>query len=68
MRIAKGLSNKLAAQIGEYLVCAELGRRGYIATPFAGNVPTYDVLATDQHCRTVPIQVKATRGTSWPIR
>ena len=30
----KGLNNKLAGQIGEYLVCAELGKRGYIATSF----------------------------------
>jgi len=57
--MSKGLSNKLAGQIGEYLVCAELGRRGLIATPFSGNVPTFDVLATDEQCLTVPIQVKA---------
>lgn len=64
--MTKGLNNKLAAQTGEYLVCAELGRRGLIATPFAGNVPTFDVLATDEQCRTVPIQVKASRARSWP--
>jgi hypothetical protein len=61
-----GRNNKLAGQIGEYLVCAELGRRGYIATPFAGNVPTFDVLAADDQCRTVPIQVKASRSNNWP--
>lgn len=60
-----GRSNKLAGQIGEFLVCAELGRRGFIATPFSGNVPTFDVLATDEFCRTVPIQVKATRTDTW---
>jgi hypothetical protein len=64
--MASGLSNKLAGQIGEYLVCAELGRRDLIATPFSGNVPTFDVLATDELCRTVPIQVKASRGNQWP--
>jgi hypothetical protein len=64
--VSRGRSNKLAGQIGEYLVCAELGRRGLIATPFSGNVPSFDVLATDEACRTVPIQVKASRGTSWP--
>jgi hypothetical protein len=62
----KGRSNKLAGQIGEYLVCAELGRRGLIATPFSGNVPTFDVLATDELCRTVPIQVKTSRSNNWP--
>ncbi len=66
--MSSGRLNKLAGQIGEYLVCAELGRRGLIATPFAGNVPTFDVLATDELCRTVPIQVKASRGHSWPSR
>jgi superfamily II DNA/RNA helicase len=64
--VGTGLSNKLAGQIGEYRVCAELGRRGLIATPFSGNVPTFDVLATDEQCRTVTIQVKALRGTNWP--
>jgi hypothetical protein len=64
--MASGLNNKLAGQIGEYLVCAELGRRGLVATPFSGNVPTFDVLATDELCRTVPIQVKASRSNNWP--
>jgi hypothetical protein len=64
--MTSGRLNKLAGQIGEYLVCAELGRRGLIATPFAGNVPTFDVLATDESCRTVPIQVKASRSDNWP--
>jgi hypothetical protein len=64
--MSSGRGNKLAGQIGEYLVCAELGRRGFIATPFSGNVPSFDVLATDELCRTVPIQVKATRSDNWP--
>lgn len=64
--MSRGRNNLLAAQNGEYLVCAELGRRGLIATPFAGNVPEFDVLATSEECRSVPIQVKATRGTTWP--
>lgn len=62
---SKGRSNKLACQIGEFLVCAELGRRGLIATPFAGNVPAFDILVADRACNTVPIQVKATRGDNW---
>jgi hypothetical protein len=57
--------NKLARQIGEHLVCAELGRGGLLATPFAGNVPTFDVLAANERGRTVAIQVKASRGDSW---
>jgi len=47
-------------------VCAELGRLGLIATPFSGNVPAFDILAADDECNTVPIQVKASRGDNWP--
>jgi hypothetical protein len=64
--MSSGRNNKLTAQIGEYLVCAELGKRNLIATPFSGNVPAFDVLATDEFCRTIPIQVKTSRGDKWP--
>lgn len=60
-----GRNNNLMRQVGEHLVCAELGRRGFTATPFSGNVPTFDVIATDNQCRTVPIQVKASSGSNW---
>lgn len=63
-----GRNNKLTGQIGEFLVCAELGRRGFLATPFSGNVPAFDVLATDEFCRTVPIQVKSSNGDNWPAQ
>ncbi len=66
--MSTGLSNKLAGQTGEYLVCAELGRRGLIATTFTGNVPEYDLLVCDDSLNTVPIQVKTTRGDNWPTR
>jgi hypothetical protein len=42
------------------LFVGELGRRGIVATPFAGNVPDIDVLAY-ANGRSVPIQVKAQR-------
>jgi len=67
--MASGLSNKLTGQIGEFLVCAELGRQlDLVAAPFAGNVPAFDLLVADEQCRSVPIQVKAARGTQWPTR
>ncbi len=66
--MATGRSAKLTGQVGEFLVCAELGRRGIIATPFAGNVPEFDVVATGEGLVTVPIQVKASNGTSWQTR
>ena len=63
--MATGRSNKLVAQTGEYLVAAELSRRGLIATTFTGNVPHYDIIASDESGRHVSIQVKASRGASW---
>jgi hypothetical protein len=56
---------QLARQIGEHLVAAELGRRGYIATPFAGNVPLFDLLVADKQGRSIPIQVKTIRTGAW---
>lgn len=63
--MANGRDNKLTGHIAEHLVCAELGRRGVLATPFSGNVPTFDLLAADENCRAVPIQVKATTSDNW---
>ncbi|WP_216328481.1 hypothetical protein [Deinococcus aestuarii] len=64
--MASGLSSKLTGQIGEFLVCAELGRQlDVVATPFAGNVPAFDLLVADERCHSIPIQVKAARGPQW---
>ena len=60
-----GRQNRLTSQVGEYLVVAELARRGLIATTFAGNVPDYDVVATDEHGRHVSVQVKTSNSDSW---
>lgn len=66
--MASGLSNKLTGQIGEYLACAELGKRGYIATSFTGNVPEFDLIITNEKLRTIPAQVKTSRSTNWPTK
>jgi hypothetical protein len=63
--MATGRSNKLVGQTGEYLVAAELSRRGLIATTFTGNVPDFDIIASDETGRHVSVQVKASRGGSW---
>lgn len=63
--MATGRDNQLTRQIGEHLVVAELGRMGLIATPFAGNVPQFDLLATTDRGRAFPVQVKAINGPSW---
>jgi len=38
---------QLTKQVGEYLVAAEVCRRGLIATTFTGNVPHYDIIASN---------------------
>jgi len=60
-----GRSNKLVGATGEYLVAAELSRRGLIATTFTGNVPHYDIIASDETGRHVSVQVKASSSASW---
>lgn len=61
----KGLTNQLTRQIGEHLVVSKLGRLGILATPFAGNVPDYDILASDLSGHSLPLQVKTINGGSW---
>ena len=63
--MATGRSTKLVGQAGEYLVAAELSRRGLIATTFTGNVPHYDIIASDDKGRHVSVQVKTIRGGAW---
>lgn len=63
--MATGYKTQLTRQIGEHLAVAELGKRGIIATPFAGNVPHYDILAANENGVSLPIQVKAINGPSW---
>jgi hypothetical protein len=44
---------------GEHYVTAEIHRRGAYGSPFAGNVPHWDIVAMDaEHKRHIDIQVK----------
>ena len=54
---------------GEHYVAAELNRRGAYASPFSGNVPGIDIVATDDSReRMAYIQVKTKReGGNWQI-
>lgn len=63
--MATGRSTKLTGAVGEFLVAAELCRRGLIATPFSGNVPYYDIVASDEFGGHLVVQVKAINGKSW---
>jgi hypothetical protein len=66
--MATGRSNYLTKQAGEYLVAAELSRRGYIATTFTGNLPYYDIIAVDDCGGHAVVQVKAIAGASWQFK
>jgi hypothetical protein len=63
--MASNRSTQLTRQIGEHLVVAELGRMGFLATPFAGNVPNFDLLVANEAGLAIPVQVKAINGISW---
>ncbi|MBM9615294.1 hypothetical protein JWJ90_13500 [Desulfobulbus rhabdoformis] len=63
--MATGRGTKLTGSIGEFLVSAELCRRGLLATPFSGNVPHYDIIASDEFGGHMVIQVKAINKINW---
>ncbi len=61
--MATGVSTKLTGQIGEQLVSAVLGTKGFYATPFSGNVPGFDLIATNaETLESVPVQVKTSNS------
>ena len=63
--MATGRSNQLIKQMGEYLVACELARQGLLVATFSGNVPDFDLIATDFKGSSCPIQVKTIKGGSW---
>jgi hypothetical protein len=66
--VATGQSTQLTRQIGEHLVAARLGRMGLYATPFAGNVPDFDLIVANGEGKSTLVQVKAINGPSWQFR
>ena len=66
--MATGRNMQLTKMISEYLVCAEFCRGGLLATTFTGNVPEFDILATDKDLQTIPIQVKGNAKGDWILR
>jgi len=63
--MATGRNNQLIKQIGEYLVACELARQGLLVATFSGNVPDFDLIATDSKGSSCPIQVKTIKGGAW---
>ena len=60
--MATGRNNKLVGQTGEYLVAAELSRMNLIATTFTGNVPHYDIIASDNRAGMLPFRSRPMVG------
>lgn len=55
----KKISNNLVGTAGEYYVCAELCKRGYLALITPKNNPLFDIIATNKDgSKTISIQVK----------
>ena len=53
---------------GEHYVAAELNRRGVYAVTFAEDMPSIDIIATNhERTRTVYLQVKTKRSSSWSV-
>jgi len=63
--MATGHRNQLIKQVGEYLVACELARRGLIVATFSGNVPDFDLIATDSKGSSCPVQVKTASKGAW---
>jgi hypothetical protein len=60
-----GRGTKLTGAVGEFLVAAELCRRNLVATPFSGNVPHYDIIASGESGGHLAVQVKTINGPNW---
>ena len=55
---------------GEHYVAAELNRRGAYASPFSGNVPGIDIVATDaerKHMAYIQVKTKRELGKNWQL-
>ncbi len=63
--MATGRGTKLTGAVGEFLVAAELCRRNLVATPFSGNVPHYDIIASGEYGGHLAVQVKTINGGNW---
>jgi hypothetical protein len=63
--MATGRSNQLIKQIGEYLVASEIARHGLLVATFSGNVPDFDLIATDSKGSSCPLQVKTASKGTW---
>lgn len=62
-KLTNGTRSKLTGQIGEHLIAAVLGTKGFYASPYSGNVPGFDLTAVNAATlESFPVQVKASNG------
>ena len=47
------------------MVACELARRGLLVATFSGNVPDFDLIATDGRGHSLPVQIKTATAGSW---
>ena len=60
--MATGAGMQQTGQAGEHYVAAELCRRGAYAVTFSGNIPNFDIIASNrEQTRAIQIQVKTKR-------
>jgi hypothetical protein len=59
---------QLTKQAGEYLVAAELARRGCVAATFSGNMRHYDIVVSGPKGGHIPVQVKALASGDWQLK
>lgn len=69
--MAKDVASNLVGLAGEYFVCAELCRQGFLALPTPKNNPLYDVVVTNPSgTKSATIQVKTrsiTNKQGWKL-
>ena len=63
--LKSGRRNQLTTQVGEYSVACELARSGYLVATFSGNVPDFDLIATDGRGHSLPVQAETATARSW---
>ena len=56
-----------SGRCGEHIVCAELLRRGIVATTFSGNMPDFDILTPSHKVQVKTTTEKGKKDETWPI-
>lgn len=66
--MASGRDIQITKQIGEYMACLELCKRGFIATTFTRNIPDFDIIAVNNENKAILVQVKTIKSGSCQLK